>query len=121
MSQDAMIWLSRQHISDISKDVGAEELRVLFCLLGHLSYENHIITPQAEMASKIDMQNSNFSRALKKLIERGIIEKGPKIGRVVSLKITPDFAWKGSAKNHRKILLDKEMSERGLSVILGES
>ncbi len=63
------------------------------------------------MAAKIRMAKSHFNRSLKRLFELGIFEKGPKIGRVVSIKLNPGFGWKGSAKNH-VIALDQERRRR---------
>ena len=40
-----------------------------------------------------------------------MIEKGPKIGRMVSLRLNPEYGWKGSAKNH-VACLDQERKKR---------
>jgi hypothetical protein len=50
------------------------------------------------------------------LIAEGVIEKGPKIGRMASLRISPAYVWKGTALNHKKALEDR-MKARGLSVV----
>ena len=51
MSQDAMLWLSRVAMGDLAKSgMGVGEFQVLMCLLGYVDYENHILTPQSEMA-----------------------------------------------------------------------
>lgn len=102
MSQDGMVWLSREVMGELAKDrrLSGQDLGVLLCLLGHLDYENHILTPQAEMAEKVGIQRSNFSRSIRHLVELGIVEKGPKVGRMVSLKLNPEYGWKGSSKNH---------------------
>ena len=112
MSQDAMLWLSRVAMGDLAKSgMGVGEFQVLMCLLGYVDYENHILTPQSEMAEKLGMDRSNFNRAVKRLVERGVIEKGPKIGRMVSLRLNPEYGWKGSAKNH-VACLDQERKKR---------
>lgn len=112
MSQDAMLWLSRVAMGDLAKSgMGVGEFQVLMCLLGHVDYENHILTPQSEMAERLGMDRSNFNRAVKRLVERGVIEKGPKIGRMVSLRLNPEYGWKGTARNH-VIALDQERKKR---------
>ena len=118
MSQDAMLWLSRGGMDSLVKEAGAEELRVFFCLLSYVDYENYILTPQSEMAKKIGMNRASFNRAVKRLVERNVIEKGPKIGRIVSLKLNASYGWKGSAKNHHNALKER-MDNAGLSVING--
>lgn len=93
-----------------------DALRVFLALVAHLEYENFVVTPQAEIAAKIGMQSSNFSRGLKALIDEGVVEKGPKIGRMVSLRMSPAYVWKGSAANHRKALADR-MKARNMTVV----
>lgn len=114
MSQDAVVMLSRSAMAGlaIGNRLGTQEWSVLMCLIGHVEYENHIMTPQAEMAQRIGMKRSNFNKAVKSLVDLGVIEKGPKIGRMVSLKLNPDFGWKGSAKNHVISLKEKEIERR---------
>lgn len=108
-----------------SPRMDGESLRVFLILCSHLEYENFILTPQTEMAEKIGMSKTNFSRALKKLLEEGVVEKGPKIGRMVSLKLNPEYGWKGSAKGHQHALKDRStalqdrMKAAGMSVVEG--
>jgi hypothetical protein len=109
--QKALIELARA-------DLGDEARRVLFVLLGHVEYENFIVVPQARMAEEIGLPKSNFSRAVSRLVNEGIIERGPKVGRMVSLRLNPAYGWKGTAKNH-VIALDQERQKRRLSVVKG--
>lgn len=96
-----------------------DALRVFLALVAHLDYENFVVTPQAEIAAKIGMRPSHFSRGLSALVAEGVVEKGPKIGRMVSLRMSPAYVWKGSAANHRKALEDR-MKARGLSVVASD-
>jgi hypothetical protein len=105
MSQEGFLMIARNANMTLS------DVRVFHCLLAHVDYENFVLTPQAEMAEKIGMAKSHFNRSLKRLFELGIFEKGPKIGRVVSMKLNPGFGWKGSAKNH-VVALDQERRRR---------
>jgi hypothetical protein len=97
-----------------------DALRVFLALAAHLDYENFVVTPQSEIAAKIGMKPSHFNRGLSALIAEGVVEKGPKIGRMVSLRMSPAYVWKGSASNHRKALEDR-MKARGLSVVQTDS
>jgi hypothetical protein len=81
-----------------------QDFRVFFILVGHLELENYILTPQTEMANELGMPPSHFSRSVSRLIEEGVILKGPKIGRVCSYKLNPEYGWKGSAKKHVEAL-----------------
>lgn len=99
-------------------DLGDEARRVLFVLLGHVEYENFIVVPQAKMAEEIGMAKSHFSRALTRLVGEGVIERGPKVGRMVSLRLNPSYGWKGTAKNH-VVALDEARKRRNLRVVEG--
>jgi hypothetical protein len=48
---------------------------------------------------------------MKKLEKEGVIIRGPKIGRMVSFKLNPEYAWKGSARNH-VVALDAERDRK---------
>jgi hypothetical protein len=103
------------HVGTLSGDA----LRVFLVLVAHVDYENFVLVPQSEMAAKIGMQPSNFNRGLTALVAEGVVEKGPKIGRIVSLRLNPNYVWKGTADNHRKVLEDR-MKARGMSVVASD-
>jgi hypothetical protein len=92
-------------------DLGDEARRVFLILLAHLEHENFILTPQTEMAAKLKMEKANFSRAMRRLETEGVILRGPKIGRMASFKLNPEYGWKGSAKNHI-LALDQQRAQR---------
>jgi len=102
---------------DLAKaDLGDEARRVLFMLLGHVEYENYIVVPQSKLAFELGMAKANFSRAVARLVNEGVIERGPKIGRMISLKLNASYGWKGTAKNHL-ISLDDERKKRQPAVV----
>ncbi|ECJ2098818.1 hypothetical protein ACI5M7_005093, partial [Salmonella enterica subsp. enterica serovar Typhimurium] len=58
-------------------------------------------------------KKSAVSRAIRHLLEFGIILEGPKIGRSKTYRLNPQFGWKGTVSNHKKAL------KNGLSIIQG--
>ncbi|MDC9591590.1 hypothetical protein PSI23_20480 [Xenorhabdus sp. XENO-10] len=97
----------------IANELNHEQTRVLMALLADLDYENYIQIAQIDVANALKMQKTNVSRAIKNLIEFGIILEGPKIGRSKTYRLNPQFGWKGTVSNHKKAL------KNGLSVIQG--
>ena len=81
-------------------DLGDQARRVLFMLLAKVEFENFIVVSQTEMANELGMSQPNFTKAVSKLVEEGVILRGPKVGRMGSLKLNPEYGWKGTAKNH---------------------
>jgi hypothetical protein len=52
------------------------------------------------------MSQPNFARGVSVLEKEGIILRGPKVGRQGSLKLNPQYGWKGTSKNHITALDD---------------
>ena len=65
----------------IANELNHDQMRVLMALLAELDYENYIQVAQMDIADALKMQKTNVSRAVKNLIDFGIILEGPKIGR----------------------------------------
>ncbi|EHB9444854.1 helix-turn-helix domain-containing protein [Salmonella enterica] len=105
--------MNQAALATIAKELNLDQFRVLMMLLAELDYENFIQVAQMDIAEKIGMQKTNVSRAIKALINIGIIFEGPKIGRSRSYRLNPNFGWKGTVSNHKKAL------RNGLSVING--
>lgn len=108
MNQDAL---------DILADnLKGSEFRVLMKLLKWLDYENLIQIQQIEIANELKMEKQNVNRAINKLIDVGIVLKGPRIGKSCSYRLNPNFGWKGTAKNHR-IALKERMQKAQMRVV----
>ncbi len=97
----------------IATELNHEQTKVLMMLLADLDYENYIQVAQIDIAESLGMKKPNVSKAVKNLIEFGIILEGPKIGRSKTYRLNPQFGWKGTVSNHKKAL------KNGLSVIQG--
>ena len=99
MAQSPMLELAKADLGDAAR-------RVLFAVLGRLDFENWIVVPQAELARLIGMKPSNFSRALKRLLDEKVLLAGPRTGRNATYRLNPAYGWKGSAKAHRQAVRD---------------
>ena len=97
----------------IANELNHDQMRVLMALLADLDYENYIQVAQIDIAEALNMQKTHVSRAIKNLLEFGIVIEGPKIGRSKTYRLNPQFGWKGTVTNHKKAL------KNGLSVING--
>jgi hypothetical protein len=113
MGQEGLLWLSRHEMGELASNrkLNGTDYVVLLCLLAHVDYENYILVPQSKMAEIVNMDRSRFNRSVRKLVELGIFDKGEKMGRTMSLRLNPNFGWKGSAKNH-VIELEPERKKR---------
>ena len=92
-SQDALETLA----SD--EDISKEAFRILMFLMARLDFENWIQVTQKEICEKTNIKKSNVSRGISLLEKKGIILRGPKIGRSNAFRLNPYFGWKGKVKN----------------------
>lgn len=95
------------------KDLNGQSMKVLMFLMSRLSFENYIGLEQKAICEKLDMHKTDVSLAIKKLVDKGILERGPKLGRSSTYKLNPFYGWKGRVKN-----LQEERKKR-LSVVDG--
>ncbi len=89
----------------IATELNHEQTKVLMMLLADLDYENYIQVAQIDIAESLGMKKPNVSKAVKNLIEFGIILEGPKIGRSKTYRLNPQFGWKGTGSNNKKGLI----------------
>ncbi|MEH2662876.1 hypothetical protein OH428_26860, partial [Escherichia coli] len=71
MNQDALRILA--------KELTGEQFKVLMLMLADLEYENFIQIAQADIAETLGMQKTNVSRAVRALLDVGVIFEGPKV------------------------------------------
>ncbi len=81
------------------RDLTKESLRVLMFLMARLDFENWIQVTQKEISEKLNIKKPNISKAVSLLEEKGIILRGPKVGRSYAFRLNPYFGWKGKVKN----------------------
>lgn len=71
--------------------------RVFDYLFSVLETDNFLHVKQADIAKKLGMDHSDVSKALKHLVEIGLIDGGPKIGCSNTYRMSPHVAWRGKA------------------------
>tara|TARA_R110002049_G_scaffold148242_2_gene311174 strand:- start:30569 stop:30991 length:423 start_codon:yes stop_codon:yes gene_type:complete len=98
---------SLRRLSSPVHNITGIDFRILMALLSELEHENIIQTTQKEIAAQCGIRTQHVSRSIQKLLTAGIIEKSSR-----SLKLCPDFGWRGSAKNHN---LELSMRARNLT------
>ena len=81
------------------KDLTKESLRILMFLMARLDFENWIQITQSEIADTLDINKGNVSKAISLLESKGILLRGPKVGRSYAFRLNPYFGWKGKVKN----------------------
>jgi len=80
----------------LDKPLTQTEYRVRDMLLGSMGLGNWGIVNQAELARQIRVHRPDVSKAIKRLIELGIVERGEKLGKSCQYRISPGFSFKGT-------------------------
>lgn len=75
---------------------------VFLYLMGSMAFENFVAIEQKEICEKLQLEKAQSSKAFKTLVEKGLLIKGPKIGRSGSYKINFNYAWRGKSNNLKK-------------------
>ena len=95
-NQEALLTLAQD------KEITGECYRVLFVLLTELDYENYIYIPQKEIGKKLGIRPQNVHRAVKVLLQKGILLSNER-----GYRLNHNYGWKG---NVRKLELVKNRS-----------
>lgn len=87
--------------------------QVFLYLCSRLDFENFIQVPQAEIVEVLKMDKANVSKAVKMLVEKGILIRGPKVGHSYAFRLNPNYGYKGNPKGkvYRTPLGDLQLIE----------
>jgi biotin operon repressor len=86
-NQEALLTLAQD------KEITGECYRVLFVLLTQLDYENYIYIPQKEIGKKLGILPQNVHRAVKVLLQKGILLSNER-----GYRLNPHYGWKGDVR-----------------------
>ena len=95
------------------KDLWGRPRAVLDYMMSRLNFENYIALEQREIVEKLGIHQPDVSSAIKMLVAKGVLEKGPRLGKSWSYKLNPFYGWKGRVKNL------KEERKKRFSVVDG--
>jgi hypothetical protein len=91
--QDAFVKLAAD------RTIKGEQMRVLLYLMGRLDYENWIHVPQTEICDALGMKPANVCRSIAALTAKRLLTKGPKLGRIGTLRLSLNLGWKGRVRS----------------------
>ena len=80
------------------KEMTGESYRVWAYLLGCLGFENFIVLERSKVANSLGIKGPNVSRAINQLIKKGLLIRGPKVGKTYAYRLGLNVAFRGDAK-----------------------
>ena len=97
-----MSWEAGMERLATDPDMTGEAFRVFHMMAANLDWENYIKISQKDIAERLGMRIQNVSRAVRLLVNKGIIIKGPKSGLSNTYRLNEFYGWKGKLKNMPK-------------------
>jgi hypothetical protein len=89
--QDGFLRLGRD------PDLTGQDHRVLCIYLGNLDFENFIQISQSYIATDLKIPKQRVYESTKKLVDKGILIKGLKVGKHQTYRLNAFYGWKGKA------------------------
>jgi hypothetical protein len=86
---------------DLARDkrIGGAEYRVLHFLLSRMGYEGSVRISQRDIGEVIDMKQPSIARAMRVLMEVGVIRSEGKPGQTATYMLNPYYGSRGKASN----------------------
>lgn len=79
----------------LDSDFTGTNLRVMMNLMSRLGWENWLHINQTDIARRMGVNRVEVSKTVNLLIRKGVIIRGPKIGRCYSYKLNSSYGFKG--------------------------
>ena len=80
------------------REMTYDDLRVLLKLFRYLDMKNFISISQKDICEQLKMDKSNVSKSMTKLLNKGIILKGPRLNGIYTYTLNANYAYKGQLK-----------------------
>lgn len=109
-----MVFLDTMEELTHQNDMSGHTWAVFFFLLSRAQFGNHVKVSQDEIGRHVGMTRINAGLAIKRLLEKGLIERGPNDGTCRTYKISWKYAWRGSPESYFEE--EKRSVERQLSM-----
>jgi len=106
--QEGFLRLARE------SDLTGNDRRVLDVYFGNLDFENYIQISQQAIADYLGMNRQHVSRATKKLVKKGILIEGMKVGKHNTYRLNPFYGWKGKSDKEFYDFYEKYAKENGV-------
>jgi hypothetical protein len=100
MAQDPLLALATD------RELWGRPRAVLDYLLGILDFENFVEVHHQAIADTLSLHRPDVTKAISLLVKKGILIKGPSVGRSNSYRLNPAYGWKGDNKKAQEYQLE---------------
>lgn len=99
---DYVMGLQNSFIEIAKYGLSGEQLSILMYLIGKTDFENYVNITQKEISTELKIDQSNISKAIKKLVDKKIIKKMKK-GTSNFYLFNPEIVYRGQSKNYGNV------------------
>ena len=99
LGQWTISWAEAHVILAKDKRLNLTDRCVLELLRGVLDYDNWIKISLSEMSDLIDIHRAHIHKSMQKLIASGYVLTGPPVKSILTYRLSPSIAYKGSLAN----------------------
>ena len=94
------------NIGQLAKlNLSGGSLSVFLWIVANLDFDNLIIINQSEFAKELNISRFGISKAIKSLIEHGLIKKtSDRVGTLAVYMVNPSYIFKGKSKSYSEIV-----------------
>lgn len=102
--RESFIFAFREGLEALATDrrCGGQDYKVLLYLLAHLEWGNQIRCVQKDMALALNISKQATWRSLQRLVEHGILLRGPKHGHQSTFQLNDAIGYYGPLSRQRK-------------------
>ncbi len=79
-----------------------ESQRVFAVMYEYVDFENVVTISQKDIGTRLGINSDRVSKAVRNLVEQGILLKGKKDRNAFTYHLSPLMGWKGKVKNYHK-------------------
>ena len=102
-----------------SPDLTDGDIRVLMKLFAKLDYENFIHLEIKQIAEEMGRSREAVSRSVSRLVQAGVLHRGPRVGRAYTYRMDTGTAFRGKPDARHRV--QRELDSRGWEVVEGDS
>ena len=88
----------------LDKDLTGDDIRVFLAIISHVEYENKFTMPLGYLGEAIGMKRQNVSKSVKKLLQKGYLNKDGNQGQVNHYMVDPRIITRCRNFNYKKLV-----------------
>ncbi len=112
--------ITNQVVDRASDALSDSDFKLLIRLATRMDDRNYLFLDLTTLAVEIKRTREYTSRAIARLVDHGMIHRGPKVGRSWTYRLDPHLGWRGDVDQRRKATKEAETRWFGAEQVPGQ-